>query len=91
MAAMAAREFTVTCLCADWCWVCRDYRAGFLALAGRFPQADFAWVDIEEAEEDIEVDNFPTIVVSRGGQAMFRGVIRAEAEHLARLLEKLLT
>ena len=91
MAAMAAREFTVTCLCADWCWVCRDYQAGFLALAGRFPQADFAWVDIEDAEEDIEVDNFPTIVVARGGQAMFRGVIRAEAEHLARLLEKLLT
>lgn len=91
MAAVAAREFTVTCLCADWCWVCRDYQAGFLSLAARFPQAEFAWVDVETAEEEIEVDNFPTILVTRGGQALFRGVIRAEPEHLARLLDKLLT
>lgn len=88
---MAARDFTVTCLCADWCWVCRDYRAGFLALAARFPQADFRWVDIEEAEQDIEVDDFPTIVVAHGSRDMFRGVMRAEPEHLARMLEKLLS
>ena len=41
-------RFTVTCLCAEWCHVCTEYRAGFLALAERFPQAEFRWVDIEE-------------------------------------------
>lgn len=91
MAGMTTREFTVTCLCAEWCWVCRDYQAGFLALAGRYPQASFAWIDVEEAEEEFEVDNFPTIVVKRGEQALFHGVVRADPANLARLLEKLLT
>ena len=32
-------EFLVACLCAAWCGTCRDYRAGFEALAARFPEA----------------------------------------------------
>ena len=33
MAAMASEDLTVTCICAEWCDTCRDYRKGFYALA----------------------------------------------------------
>ena len=88
------REFLVACLCAAWCDTCVAYRTGFLALAGRFPRAEFRWVDIEddaEAVEDMDVDNFPTILVQRGSETLFHGVMLPHHEHLQRLLEKLMT
>jgi len=87
------REFLVACLCAAWCDTCVAYRPGFLAMAGRFPRAEFRWVDIEddaEAVEDIDVENFPTILVRRGGETLFHGVMLPHHEHLQRLLEKLI-
>jgi thioredoxin 1 len=89
---MTASETTVTCLCAEWCDVCREYRPGFLALAARFPQAQFVWLDIEDDAEktgDIEIENFPTVRVERGGTILFEGVLLPYPAHLARLLEKL--
>lgn len=65
-----------------------------MAMAERFPRAEFRWVDIEddaEAAEDIEVENFPTILVKRGGETLFEGVMLPHHEHLQRLLEKLMT
>jgi thiol-disulfide isomerase/thioredoxin len=94
MAAMERREFAVTCLCAEWCDVCREYRPAFLALAGRFPQARFAWLDIEDDADkigDIEIEDFPTLRVERGGAVLFQGVLLPKVEHLARVLEKLLS
>ena len=88
------REFLVACLCAAWCDTCKAYRPGFLAMAGRFPRAEFRWVDIEdeaEAVEDIEVENFPTILVRRGADTLFQGVMLPHHSHLERLLEKLMT
>jgi thioredoxin 1 len=88
------REYLVACLCAEWCDTCVAYRPGFLALAERFPRAEFRWVDIEgdaEAVEDIDVENFPTILVRRGGETLFHGVMLPHHEHLQRLLEKLMT
>ena len=86
-------DYTVTCLCAEWCDTCGAYRAGFLELAQRFPQARFRWLDIEDhADEvgDLEVENFPTIRVTRGDQVLFHGTLLPMHEHLRRLLEKLL-
>ena len=63
-------------------------------MAQRFPRAEFRWVDIEdqaEAVEDIEVDNFPTILVRRGSETLFQGVMLPHHSHLERLLEKLMT
>jgi len=87
----------VSCLCAEWCDTCVQYRPGFLELAKKFPNADFRWVDIEDqAEEvgDLEVDNFPTIRVTReqGGneQVLFHGTQLPIHAHLERLLEELL-
>jgi thioredoxin 1 len=88
------REYLVACLCAEWCDTCVAYRPGFLAMAERFPRAEFRWVDIEddaEAVEDIDVENFPTILVRRGEKTLFHGVMLPHHEHLQRLLEKLMS
>jgi thioredoxin 1 len=87
------REFLVACLCAAWCDTCTAYRPGFLAMAERFPRAEFRWVDIEddaEAAEDIDVDNFPTIVVRRADKTLFQGVLLPHHSHLERLLQELI-
>ena len=83
------KEFEVRCLCAAWCDTCAAYRDGFLALALRFPQAQFLWVDIEEDPDAPDVDDFPTIEVRRGERRLFYGVMRPRHEHLRRLLEEL--
>ncbi len=87
------REFLVACLCAAWCDTCVAYQPGFLAMAERFPRAEFRWVDIEDqadAVEDIEVENFPTLLVRRGNETLFEGVMLPHHEHLERLLQKLI-
>jgi thioredoxin 1 len=92
MAAMANDGLTVTCICAEWCGTCRDYRKGFYALAERFPGARFEWLDTEyDAEKvgDREVENFPTLLIQHGADELFYGTLLPHHEHLARLLEKL--
>ena len=91
---MSRPEFSVTCLCAEWCDTCVEYRPGFLALAERFPRAEFRWLDIEDHAEEVgerEVENFPTIEIRRDAELLFYGVMLPKHEHLARLLEKLIT
>ena len=87
---MAAAEFTVTCLCAEWCDTCVEYRPGFLALAADFPQAQFRWVDIEDEGDEFEVENFPTLRVTRGDAVLFHGTMLPIHAHLRRLLETLM-
>ena len=85
-------DYTVTCLCAEWCDVCREYRPAFLALAQRFPQARFAWLDVEDDAEAVgerEIENFPTVEVRRGEDRLFYGVLLPRPDHLARLLQDL--
>jgi thiol-disulfide isomerase/thioredoxin len=82
---------TVTCLCAEWCGTCREYRTPFFSLAERYPDADFVWLDVEyDAEKvgDLEVENFPTLRIARGDEVLFYGVMLPHAEHLARLLKE---
>jgi len=86
-------EFTVTCLCAEWCDVCREYRPAFEALAQRFSGARFAWLDVEDDAEEVgerEVENFPTIEVRRGEERLFYGVLLPRAEILDKLLKTIL-
>ena len=86
----------IACLCARWCHICNDYRAGFEAAAATWPQHAFRWVDIEDEAElvgNVEVENFPTLLI-RGdaGEVRFFGtatpslaelhrLVRAAAEH----------
>ena len=84
--------FVVSCLCAEWCDTCVEYRPGFFALAEKFPQAQFRWIDIEDqADEvgDLEIENFPTIRVTRDNELLFHGTQLPIHAHLERLLEEL--
>ena len=90
---MGEGSVEVSCLCAAWCDTCTEYRPGFLALGEKFPEAKFRWIDIEdEADEvgELEVENFPTIRVTRDGQVLFHGTLLPMHAHLERLLTELL-
>lgn len=83
-------EFAVYCLCAEWCGTCRDYRPGFLALANQFPEVRFVWLDIEErADEmgDLDIENFPTLLILRGDLVLFFGTMLPHLGHLQRTVE----
>ena len=61
----------VACLCAQWCGVCRDYApvmSRTLATLGA-PAVHPVWIDIEDDDEvvgDLDVQNFPTLLMLRG-------------------------
>ena len=79
----------VVCLCADWCSVCRDYRATFEQMQQRFPQARFMWIDIEDESDlldPLEVEDFPTLLLAAGAQTCFFGVVAPQAHRLERLI-----
>ena len=50
-AALASGQWVVACLCAGWCDVCKQYRAGFDALAEQYPDQQFVWIDIEDQSD----------------------------------------
>lgn len=86
---LAAREFLMVCLCAEWCGVCREYRSGFEEVARQFPMLPCFWVDIEEHADalgDLEVENFPTLLIKRRQWVLFYGSMPPAAEHLRRTL-----
>jgi len=86
-------DFAVVCLCAEWCGICRDYRSDFERLEMRFPGVRLLWRDIEEDAEslgDLDIENFPTILVRRGELVLFYGTMLPQVSHLARLIETFL-
>jgi thioredoxin 1 len=83
---------TVICLCADWCGTCRDYREVFDTLEARWPSHRFVWVDIEDEAElvgDLDIETFPTLVVSAGGGLVFAGPVLPRQADAERLLDSL--
>ncbi len=79
-------------LCADWCGVCRDWRAAFDAAAASHPRDRFAWIDIEDDADlvgDVDVETFPTLLVGSGDRVLFFGPILPSPELLTRLLASL--
>lgn len=85
-------QMKVICLCALWCDSCEAYKEGFLAMAKEFPEASFAWWDIEDDAELVgerDVENFPTLLIEDGGRELFYGALPPQHEHLRRLLRNL--
>ena len=83
-------EFLVACLCAAWCGTCRDYRDGFHAMAERFPDARFLWLDVEDEAElldDYDVENFPTVLIQRRDTVLFFGTMLPHHDLLQRTVE----
>ncbi|WP_034348870.1 thioredoxin family protein [Noviherbaspirillum massiliense] len=82
--------WVVACLCAAWCDTCRAYRAGFDALAARHPDKRFIWIDIEDQADlvgDIDVENFPTLLIQRGDLVAFFGTVLPDAKLADRLIQ----
>ncbi|GLT24085.1 hypothetical protein GCM10007933_35570 [Zoogloea oryzae] len=83
-------ELLVACLCAAWCGTCRDYRDGFHALAERFPDARFLWLDVEDEADlldDYDVENFPTVLIQRRDTVLFFGTMLPHHDLLQRTVE----
>lgn len=91
---MAVPDFSssatwVICLCADWCGLCRDYRALFESVAARHPALHFAWVDIEDHAAlvgDRDIETFPTLLIANDAGIQFHGPLTPHADTLSRLL-----
>jgi thiol-disulfide isomerase/thioredoxin len=84
----------VACLCAEWCDSCREYRATFDALAAQFAGAvDFAWIDIEDDADalgDVDVENFPTLLIADAGGPRFLGAVTPQPGTAERLIRGVL-
>lgn len=86
-------RFLICCLCAEWCGTCREFRAAFEGLRARFPAAEFVWIDIEDEPElvgDLDVENFPTLVIQRDRLVVFCGPMLPQIQLSERLIETLL-
>jgi thiol-disulfide isomerase/thioredoxin len=85
-------DWLVACLCAAWCGSCRDYRATFAALARERSDCRFVWVDIEDEADalapfDLDIEDFPTVLIARGHQLRFLGALTPQPATLARTLD----
>ncbi len=77
----------VACLCAEWCTTCVAYRELLREVTGHA----IHWVDIEDHAdllEPIDVETFPTLLVARGGEALFFGPVAPTVPQLRLLLER---
>jgi thioredoxin 1 len=82
----------VACLCAEWCGTCRDYRADFARLAAGHPDMCFVWIDVEDHSDlfdDLDVENFPTILIQDSIVPRFFGTVLPQASIVERMLTDL--
>ena len=89
-ARISGERWVVACLCAAWCGTCGSYRAAFEALAARHPDKAFIWIDIEDQADvvgDLDVDNFPTLLIQRGDTIAFFGTMLPDPALADRLVK----
>ncbi len=89
-AALTGERWIVACLCAAWCGTCGSYRAAFEALAARHPEHAFVWIDIEDQAEvvgDLDVENFPTLLLQRGETVAFFGTVLPDPQVAERMIQ----
>ena len=83
-------ETTVVCLCAAWCDTCNEFRVAFDRIAKARSAIRFVWLDIEDDSDvcgDIDVENFPTLAIYRGGSLLHFGVSLPQEDTVARLVD----
>ena len=59
-------------------------------MAEKFPNMRFRWLDIEDCADDmgdLDVENFPTLLITRGDVVLFFGTMLPHLGHLQRTLE----
>src|SRR6185503_1006201 len=87
-----ARGRVIVCLCAAWCDTCEEFMKTFARLSDADAGSAYVWIDIEDdaaVAGDIDVENFPTIAVFRGGRPVFYGVTLPQEPVVARTLAAL--
>jgi thiol-disulfide isomerase/thioredoxin len=80
----------VSCLCAAWCGTCREYAEAFSGLSQRYPQVRWHWVDVEDEADlvdELDVENFPTLLIGVAGEPVFYGVLLPHVQTLERLVQ----
>jgi thioredoxin reductase (NADPH) len=85
-------RLVVVSLCAAWCDTCNEFRAAYERIAKARPQIAFVWLDIEDDAAiagDIDVENFPTLAVYRGGVPLHFGVSLPHESTVLRLIDAL--
>jgi thioredoxin-like negative regulator of GroEL len=96
---ISADPLLVACLCAQWCRTCETYRHTLatardaLRLSHAAAAMRFVWVDIEDDSElvgDLDIEDFPTILLARGDDVVFFGPILPHAQTLDRLVRSAL-
>ena len=89
-AALDGEGWVVACLCAAWCGTCGGYRAAFDGIAARHPDKVFVWIDIEDQADvvgDLDVENFPTLLVQRDDTVAFFGTMLPDPAVAERLVK----
>ncbi|MBR7798867.1 thioredoxin family protein [Undibacterium fentianense] len=79
----------ICCLCAAWCDTCQMYRRNFEVVQSHHPEKCFAWLDIEDHAdliEDIDIENFPTILIQHDNKILFFGTMLPDASLVDRLI-----
>lgn len=82
--------WVIACLCAAWCDTCRAYRSSFDQLAAQHPDKRFVWIDIEDQADflgDIDVENFPTLLIQRRDTVAFFGTVLPDMKLADRLIQ----
>ena len=84
----------VVCLCAAWCRACEDYRSIFASasdlMAPRYLESHFVWFDVEDHADvmgDLEIENFPSVLIADVAGIRFLGPITPQLGTLVRLVE----
>jgi thioredoxin-like negative regulator of GroEL len=84
----------LACLCAAWCHTCTAYRATFDTVAAEFgAQLRPHWIDIEDDEAllgQLDVVDFPTLLIARGDHVAFFGPVLPHAQTLRQLVQRAL-
>ena len=87
MPEVQADHWRIHVLCAQWCGVCRDYRP--FVEAQTTHEAQWVWVDVETHADllgDLDVENFPTLLITQGDEPRFLGTVTPQPEVAQRLL-----
>ena len=89
LALAANNQRIVICFCAALCRTCDSFLDAFKDLSEKFPEQVFLWVDIEDEDsllDDLDVENFPTILIQEAGENLFYGTMLPYIGHLERMI-----
>jgi len=89
---LLSADYTVTCLCAEWCDTCVEYRPGFSRSRRAFREPASAGSTSRNSDEagDLEWRTSRPSASRAATKCSFHGTLLPMHEHLKRLLEKLL-